>query len=227
MWEKVTDFLKHPIVQLVGGPAILVVITWIVTHLAKLALWEIWLTIIFSVCVGLLIVNQIAIWRERTEKKISKLSDEELRGVIRRWIDKPYFKVQTNEKDGVLFSFTIENPCQRRVEIVRYKKEPFVICLGVNIVIADGQVSIMSELPEPKRSDVVSGLIMELARIGIAWSGVKHPLKEFVIEDSILIDDGLTEFYLLQHIGFMDRAIVLVIEYIKMITRQFSASAPS
>jgi hypothetical protein len=227
MWEKVTDFLKHPIVQLVGGPAILAVIAWIVTHLAKLALWQIWLTIIISICGGLFIVNQIAIWRERTKKKISKLSDEELREIIRRWIDKPFLKVQTNEKDGVLFSFTIENPYKRKVEIVRYKKNPFVIYLGVRIVISDEHLSIMSELPEPKRSDAISGLIMELARIGIAWSGVKYPLKEFEIEDSIPIDDGLTEFYLLQHILFMDRVIIIAVEYIKMITRQFSASAPS
>ena len=80
------------------------------------------------------------------------------------------------------------------------------------------------ELPEPKRSDAVSGLIMELARIGIAWSGVKHPLKEFVIQDSILIDDRLTEFYLLEHIWFMDRVIVIANEYINMITRKLSAS---
>lgn len=225
MWEKVTDFLNNRIVQLVGGPAVLAVITWILTHLAKLPLWAIWVTIIISVCVGLLIVNQIAIWRERTKKKISELSDEELREVIRRWIDKPFFKVQTNEKDEVLFSFTIENPYKRQIEIVRDRKNSFVIYLGVTINVPDEHVSIISELQEPRRSDVISGLIMELARIGIAWSGVKHPLKEFVIQDSILIDDRLTEFYLLEHIWFMDRAIIIVAEYIKMITRQLSASA--
>ena len=227
MWEKVGDFLNHRIVQLVGGPAVLAVITWIVTHLAKLALWQIWLTIILSVCVGLLIVNQIAVWWERTKKNISQLSDEELRGMIRRWIDKPFFKVQKNEKDGLLFSFTVENPHKRRVEILRQKKEPFVINLATTIVVADELVSIMSELPEPERSVALPGLVMELARIGIAWGGVKHPLKEFIIQDTIPIDDGLTEFYLLQHIWFMDRATVIALGYIDMITRKHSASAPS
>ena len=219
MWEKVSDFIKNPVVQFVGGPVVLAVVTWIVTHLAKLELWAIWLTIIFSVCVGLLMVNQVATWRERTKKGISKLSDRELREVIRRWIDKPFFKVQTNEKDGALFSFTVENPYKRAVEIMRHEKIPSVIQLGVNLVITEEQESIISKLPEPKKSDAVSDLIMELARIGISWSGVKHPLKEFVIEDTIPIDDGLTEFYLLEHIWFMDRAIVIAIEHIKKVTR--------
>ena len=227
MWEKVTDFIKHPIVQLVGGPAVLAVITWTLTYLAKLESWQIWLTVIFSVGVGLLIVNQIAIWRERTKKKIGELSNEELRGTIRRWIDKPYFKVQKNEKDGLLFSFTIENQHKRQVEVFRAKEEPFTLRLGTKIVVADEHASVICELPEGERIIALSGLVMELARAGIAWSGVKHPLKEFVIEDSMPIGDGLTEFYLLQHIWLMDSTTVIALAYLNMITRKLRDSGNS
>lgn len=169
----------------------------------------------------IIIWNQLAMWRERTKKKISGLSDKEFRETIRGWIDKPLYKykIQSNARYDAFFSFTVENPFKRVVEIIRPKDDPFVIRLGVNLVLTDEQVSKMSALPEPKQAGIVSGLIMELARMGILWSGVKPPLKEFVIEDIIPIDDGLTEFCLLQHIRFMDRVIIMATEYIKMMTR--------
>jgi len=170
---------------------------------------------------------QLGIWRERTKKKISKLSDEELGETIHKWISKPIYKykIQSNVRGDAFFSFTIENPYKRGVEIIRLKDEPSVIRLGVNIVSTDELVSKISALSELKQAEIASGLIIELSRLGVSWSKVKPPLKEFVIEDAIVISDELTEFYLLQHIRFMDRVVIIANEYVGMMTRQYGKKA--
>ena len=107
--QKLWDFLNHPIIQLFGGSGVLALITWIVTHLAKLPVWEIWLAMVFAIGCGLWIVNQISIWRELHQQRLTKLSDAELENTVRKWLDNPGMTItRMPDVQQAYFAFGVE-----------------------------------------------------------------------------------------------------------------------
>jgi hypothetical protein len=154
MWRKFLDFLEHPVVQFFGGPGIFAVITWLVTRLAKLPVWEIWLAVIFALGLGLWIVNQIGLARERSKKRLTKLSDEDLENTVRGWLDNPGMEVTRLPNDAKhYFAFRVrytDNMCE--IIVSRMKTEPGYIAIqGIMDIVSTKEMEFSGE---------------ELARIG-------------------------------------------------------------
>lgn len=74
---------------------------------------------------------------------------------------------------------------------------------------------------------MLTDLSIELARFGISWSGLRHPLRELTLTDIVQIDDNLNEFYLLGRIHFVDRAGILVTEHINKNARSLNVNPPT
>lgn len=174
MWKKFTDFLNHPIIQLAGGGVVVGVITWIVTHAAKLPLWEIWLAVLFAVGSILWIINQIAVVSERSKKRITKFSDKELESTIRQWIDNPGMAVtRLPNEDKIFFAFSVEfTDNKTKIVVSRMKSDSQFIAIQSAISIADVEGVELSE----KDLDKVSRRVgLELARAGVYFAVSRLP----------------------------------------------------
>src|SRR4030042_951898 len=105
IWKRIRIVLGNPIVQLLGLPGIIVVITWIVTHFAKIPIWEIWLAIVFVAACGFWMSNQINAFHERHKKGFSKLTNAEMEDTMRKWLDKrEYLHQKRDDKESLFYS---------------------------------------------------------------------------------------------------------------------------
>ncbi len=138
MWKKIAKFFSHPIIQWLGLPVILAMITWIVTELAKLPIWEIWLAIVFIIGCAFWILNQVSSWREKHKKGFSKLSDKEIERTIREWVDIPGFtfkRLDVDENESY-FVFSVTDYDNHPINITRSKKHPHDIMIWADISVA-------------------------------------------------------------------------------------------
>lgn len=163
-------------------------------------------------------INQIKVLRE--QKRLSKYSDKELEDTIRKWIDKPYYKIQRREINDRLFSYNVE-PIEGEglVEVARFPKDRSQLHIGVQITVPIEVTSFLSALPEPLRSNMIDDLGMELTRFGIRFDLLTQPFKVLNIEDIVNIDDGLNEFHFLEHVTFVFKALAMVRGYLTILLR--------
>jgi len=200
------------LIQSVGMVVALVVtaIAWLIQNVPwYLAL----LGLLFAVVLILVGINQYEIRKERHKKRLVQLSDKEVESTIRDWVDKPSFLFQRSEHmQGRLFQFTITYK-DIPVSITRLKANPNVLFLAVNIVPAEEHKPKLDSLQEPRRSDLIFNLRVEMARLGVGFVGIKWPIENMQIQDFVTLD-SLTEFHLLNHIMLVIRAKVLISELV-------------
>ena len=214
-------WLKNNIIALlnlipVAGAAIIVFLGWL-----QHAPWYlIALAAIFAIAFIFWAINQIETRQERHKKKLSQLSDKELEDTIHKWIKKPYLKTQPIERDEIIWGFTVEGAPLYLLEVVKLKTEQFQLRLGVTIPIDEKVTEFLFALPEPKRTNIIADIALELIRFGVGFAGLEHPFKTLAILYTIPIDDGLTEFYFLQRIQFVFRAMALVYGYMDRLLRE-------
>lgn len=174
MRKKFIDFLEHPVVQFFGGPGIFAVITWLVTRLAKLPVWEIWLAVVFAIGLGLWIVNQIGLARERSKKRITELSDVDLEKTIRGWLDNPGMQITRLPDDNKLyFAFRVvytDNMCE--IIVNRMKREPEYIAIqGIMNIVSTKEM----EFSEEELAKIGFRVGLELARASVYFSILPGP----------------------------------------------------
>lgn len=174
MWKKFIDFLDHPIIRFFGGPAIIAAVTWLVTRLAKLPIWGIWLAVIFAIGLTLWIVNQIGLARERSKKRLTELSDVDLEKTIRGWLDNPGMEVTRLPDDNRLyFAFRVrytDNMCE--IIVNRIKREPEYIAIqGMMDIVSTKEM----EFSEEELAKIGFRVGLELARASVYFSILPGP----------------------------------------------------
>lgn len=214
MWKKITDFFDHPIIKLLGLPGIIAVITWLVTRLGKLPVWQTWLVILVGVGCTLWIMNQVNVWREQHKKRISQYTDKELERVIREWVDVPTLTFRRQEPEQNLhFKFLLTDNYDRFITIARTRNEPSKLFIMSELAFDDDK----KQLTNANWQTLADGIRLELARLGIefTFNGVPNKLQRIRVTEVVIIDDTLTDFYLRQRIVLVIRAIVLIKEVVK------------
>lgn len=182
-YGKVTNILNHPLVQLLGGGGIITVITWIVTHLAQLPIWQIWLAILFSVGCFLWIINQVNTWRERHKRGFATQNNEQIEDTLRKWLDKKQYSLTHIKNDSDLFCFVATDMQKRPVNVMRPKNEPQVVRLL--LVISEEQIE---KLSNSQQNIVKHAIGLEMARLGILWN--PNPMYAYL---DLFCDNSLTE----------------------------------
>lgn len=134
--KKITDFLNHPIIQLLGLSGVLAVITWITTRIAEQPLWEIWLAIVFIVGCSIWIMNQINIWKEWHKKKLSQRSDKEIENIVHEWVDIPDLTFKRSDVPDFYFMFTLTDKFHQVISVARHKTDPKYISIWTDVAIS-------------------------------------------------------------------------------------------
>lgn len=158
--------------------------------------------------------NQFDVFRERRKKGFANQSDPQIEDVVHQWIDKPSFSIRREILPEAHFQFVLTDPQGRPVAITRLKNEPTQLQLSVRILLTEEQQCRIATFQESIRSGLISKLRVEMARFGIGFQDIEHPLKQIILIETISLDDSLTNFYLMQRIMFVRRASVLIAELI-------------
>jgi hypothetical protein len=208
-WKKFTNFLNHPIVQLLGGSTVIAMITWIITHIAKLPLWQIWLATLFGIGCAFWIINQIGIWRKRHRKKLSKLSDKELEETIYKWLAIPGFAItRQSTKEPEIFHLSLSLPKNGiNVDIVKSKLYSDMVFVMSRIIYSERHLS------QQELNRVRSKIDIEMARLGVEFIPPPETVSQqaqIIVQVAIPITDELTAFEFRQTTTLIARALLLV-----------------
>jgi hypothetical protein len=223
--KKITNFLSHPFVQLVGGSGVITVITWLVAHVTKeppLFTWVAIVVVVSMLCTVLMVnqirkmlaeqqKNEIRKAQEEDRNKLTKLSDQELEDTIRRWVNRPTLTYHLEPtKPGFLFHFLVRDNTGEPCNIMRSAKDPSFIQLESGLELEPG----IAVLSAQEKLKVAGKIRLELARMGIQFefTGVKHPLDTVRLVEMVPLVDSLTDYNFMQRIGFVMRALILTRE---------------
>lgn len=206
IWRKIKSVLGNPIVQFLGLPGIIIVITWIVTHLARIPIWEIWLAVVFTAACGFWLSNQVSVFRERHKKGFSKLTDIEMENTLRKWLDKRQYTQQKKKDEESLFYFVATDEQKRPINI----KRPRLASNVIQLVLAFDEKEI-SGIPEPGQQNLRFTIGVEMARFGLLYSE-----KPIGVHLDLPIDDLITENTFLNAIDKVRQAHVLMAAHIPM-----------
>ncbi len=152
-------------------------------------------------------MNQVDNWREQHKKKISKLSDKELKELVLKWLVKPYFKLQPVDGEPFKFAFNVDHLNIRQTMVFRLHKDPYYIHIASRVVPPKEVSDILSKMTQDGWVDLQETISMELLRYGIKFNGVDDiPIKEIQVMESIPLADWLTEHHLIERILYVMRA---------------------
>ena len=218
---NITKLLGHPAIQFWGSGGLVAVITWILTSIAQVPLWQVWLAILFSIGWTVWVVILIRDWKERHKKKLTQLSNKELEALIWEWLKISAWKVSPQPlQDATLFAYQVEFQ-DKLITIVRESHQPDIISL-ISVFTMPSE---KEGLSEAERNRLGGQLNIEFARLGIQWNYVETPDTVRLIE-SIILDDSMTPYYFRSRIMFIVRANILAYELWKEAIRSLKQSTP-
>jgi hypothetical protein len=107
------------------------------------------------------------------------------------------------------FRFTVSPPnSPYSADVAREKDKPSLIMAagGMNFG------NVISDLPGDKRNQLISILSMEMARLGVEFRfhGEKNEFENLAVAAPIALVDGLTGYDLVQRVGMVIRALILI-----------------
>jgi len=217
IWKKFTTVLNHPIVQLIGLPGAIALITWVAIKGQEVPLWLIWLALLFSVGCVFWIANQVGVWKERHKKRIIGMSDTEIEKTIREWLDWPSFAVRRQDHSDAKFLFLVIDRAGRNFSVLISKQEPTVVQIVTEVDLAMKDVKLSQENWEL----VASRLSVEMARLGIQFlfTGEPNKFQQIMLIEQVILDDSLTDYIFRERVMFVARALVLVKEVVNAASR--------
>lgn len=105
--------------------------------------------------------------------------------------------------------FLATDPEGRPVVVARLRGDEAFITLGARLSVSPDAKAMLEEMPESVRLGMIEEIKIELARFGISYE-ITEPLETIRVADHVLCDDTLTRFVLAERVGFVRRALVLI-----------------
>jgi len=207
-------------ILVVAGGIAVIVFAW----LAQLPTYQLILLTVGTIGLVLWVINQIAIWRERHKKKLSKFSDKEIENTIREWIDIPGYTFKRSDMgiDGAYFVFTLTDTEGRPINITRNVKDPHYIQIWSDLLlfpdipdITEGQKTPREELKKIKQliqdniDKIGFSLSLEILRLGCHYQFFKEQGILRLVTD-VYLEDSLDSSDFIRQCLFVTRAMTLV-----------------
>jgi hypothetical protein len=204
-----------------------VILAW----LKQVPAYLIVLSAIAVIALGLLGVNQFALFRERHRRGFSKLTDKEKEPAIREWIDIPGFTIKRSDvEDGTeaFFFYTIVDSGGRLIHIRRSKRDPDCIGMWADIPIPAESKEMHVKLTQYELKKLAGALTLEMLRLGCGYELSNFSKKGFLfrIYNIIPIDDFLTATVFKSEGAQLSRAYTLVIGIIGLTLQGLGVDVP-
>ena len=204
IWEKLAT-------EIIGG---LIVAALIAIGTAIWAFLQSWVApliiVIFVGTFGLTLfsLNQYRLWRKRHGIQVERIET-----TVRDWLYKNKFSIQNDPQPSSVFQFVARDQENRPVVVYRLRGEPF-LNLGAKLLVSEEDKQKLDTITGNESSTFFEDLGMEMARSGVEYVGITHPLRVITIQKKVPCDDTLTELALLQEVMFIRRMTVLITEFI-------------
>ena len=102
----------------------------------------------------------------------------------------------------------------RPVVVCRLKGELF-LTLGAKLLVSQEDQQRLDPITGDENSTILEDLKMEMARIGVGFEGINHPLRVIIIQEKVPCDDTLTELAFMQKVMFIRRVQMLIGEFLR------------
>jgi len=176
----------------------------------------------------LVIWNQIALWRERTRRRLTKLSDKELENTIREWVDIPDLTFKRSDMPNAYFMFTLTDKFNQQIHVMRHKEEPQYITIWTDIDISSHPTPDI-QLSEEDLEKIGVNINLEMARLGIYFATTGTGTKSIHVRlyNPVFLGDSLTSFDFKRECLFVIRALVLLKQVLRKTLNELGISLPT
>ncbi len=160
-----------------------------------------WIIVIAFACVaiGLLIINQFHIVLMRHRRGFTSMKNERIDTTLRSWLDKLGYSIRSASDTKMLFQFVATDNQQTNITVCRPIAEDNFIFIGGNWNIPPDIEKWFDEMPKDSREEMLSELRIELLRMKVDNSGLKHPLKQVAVQVRVPCDETCTEAVFIQY----------------------------
>lgn len=200
VWEKLAT-------AIIGG---LIVATLLAIGTAIWAFLQSWaaplIIVIFIGTFGLTLfsLNQYRLWRKSRSVQI-----EHIETVVRDWLYRYKFSITDDSQPNATFQFVARDSEGRPVVVCQLRGELF-LTLGAKLLVSEEDQQRLDPITGGENSTLLEDLKIEMARSGVGFVGIAHPLRAIIIEEKVPCDDTLTELVFMQKVMFIRRIQVLI-----------------
>ena len=190
--------------SMVGGALLLFLITVGVPFLAwlqSLAWYVIALSAIGAFGLTLFTINQLHLLRLR--RKTKNIED-----FVASLLIKLGVALRKDKNDKAKFQFTITHS-NEHIVIAQLLDNLDLLTFGIKLNVIEGDRELLDKVTARQESTVIEDLKIEMARFGVMYQGIIHPLRSITIMTAVP-SVGLSEASLLGGIEFIRRARILL-----------------
>ena len=182
--------------------------------LASLGPWIIVIAFVL-VAIGLLIINQFHIVLMRHRRGFATMKNERIEVTVRKWLDKQGYAIRSSPDDRMLFQFVATDNERRNITVCRPVAEDNFIFIGGGWNIPPDIEKWFDQMPEASREEMLEQLRIELLRMRVDNTGLKHPLRHVAVQVRVPCDETCTEAVFLQHWGAAKFAYIMMTEVMR------------
>ncbi len=202
--------------EIIGGLILIGFVSWAViwTFLQSLGPWIIVITFAL-VALGLLIINQFHIVLMRHRRGFATMKNERIEATVRHWLDKQRYAIRSSPDPKMLFQFVTTDMAGTNMTVCRPVAEDNFIFVGGGWNIPPSLETLFDQMPEDSREEMLEHLRIELLRMKVDHTGLKHPLRHVAVQVRVPCDETCTEAVFLQQWVAAKFAYIMMVEIMR------------
>lgn len=157
-------------------------------------------------------VNQYQQLRKQYGMNFARMSNEKIQNTLMQWLDKDGWSTKSQQNPNNLFQIRAEDSFKRDIIITRTKDKDNLIYIIGSWNVSQSSQTILANLSEQDRKEMISEIQIEVARFGLDWSGLKLPLKKFTLQTRLPCDETVTrELFMKQVVTIRNTFIIITV----------------
>ncbi|MCH7577369.1 MAG: DUF2299 family protein [Chloroflexi bacterium] len=139
---------------------------------------------------------------------------------LRSWVHQSHYSIRNDPQPNAIFQFLLTEPGGRKVVVGRLKGDPELLTIGAMLRPASEDEEVFDKLTAPEYATLIADLQIEMARLGVGFQGIVHPLRQVYLEDKLLFDQSLDNLAFIRSVMFIQRAEVLFLGLLNRARRE-------
>lgn len=156
--------------------------------------------------------NQFYGLRKKRARGFATMSNEKIYNILMQWLNKEGWSTKTQQRLDKLFQIHAEDSRKRAIIIARPKNEDSFIFIGGSWEIPQETQTTLDNLSEQAQEEMLSELRIEVARLGLDYSGLERPLKKIGLQTRLACDETVTrELFMRQVVTIRNIYIIVIV----------------